>query len=81
MGDLPPYARAWLEQRQTAAKALEEIEKEELASLSDDVALRQSEALLSAAPRDLDEERIATSGFVEQQRVFMRHRNKTPDRA
>lgn len=68
----PAFARAWLQQRQAGARAVAAVEAEELRSRSAADALRDAEALLSAAPIALMlEGRHATSGLVEQQRLFL----------
>ena len=72
---VPPYARAWLAQRQSGIAAVAAIEASELRALDSVRALAQSEALLAAAPiAVMTESRRATSGFVEQQRLFRRAR-------
>jgi len=73
--DLPPFARAWLRQRELGAAAVEAIEDAELRQLDAATALAQTEMLLSAVRLDdLPEERRISSGFVEQQRLFARAR-------
>lgn len=72
---LPPHARAWLAQRRSGIRALEELEARELRSLDAATALAYSDALLAAAPiAVMNEPRRATSGFIEQQRLFRRAR-------
>ena len=72
---LPPHAREWLGQRRSGIRALEELEDRELRELDAATALRYSEALLAAAPiAVMSESRQSTSGFVEQQRIFLRAR-------
>jgi hypothetical protein len=72
---LPIYARDWLRQRDAGAAAVMAVEARELSELSSAAALAQSEALLAAAPIDtMVEGRRASSGFVEQQRIFSRSR-------
>jgi hypothetical protein len=72
---LPPYARAWLAQRQSGIAAVAAIEGRELRALDTVRALAQSDALLSAAPiAVMTESRRDSSGFVEQQRLFRRAR-------
>jgi len=71
----PSFARAWLQQREAGAAALQALEDAELRALDPATALAQIEMLLSAAPLDdLPEERHISSGFVEQQRLFARAR-------
>jgi hypothetical protein len=70
---LPPFAHAWLKQRQLGDAALEAIEFAELRELDPATALAQTEMLLSAVRLDdLPEERRTSSGFIEQQRLFAR---------
>lgn len=64
-----------MRQRAQGAEAVARVEAAELHRLGDDEALRQADALLSAAPiAQMTADRRATSGFVEQQRLFMRVR-------
>jgi hypothetical protein len=71
----PPFARAWLRQRELGAVALQALEDAELRQLDLATALAQTEMLLSAVRLDdLPEERRISSGFVEQQRLFARAR-------
>jgi hypothetical protein len=75
MSTLPPYARAWLHQRDTGAKAVATIEAAELQALDTAHALEQADALLSATPIDeVAPSRRTTSGLIEQQRLFARAR-------
>lgn len=75
MGTLPSFAKTWLEQRRAGAAAVEQVENAELRNLTEAEALRQAEAVLSAAPIDvMAADRRLTSGFVEQQRLFARGR-------
>jgi hypothetical protein len=75
MVDQPSYAAAWLRQRLAGAAAVAEVERRELRALTDAEALAMSEALLSAAPiESMTKDRQATSGFVEQQRLFAKAR-------
>ena len=75
MAELPHFARAWLRQRQAGAVAVSRVEEEELRRLDDAEALRLADALLAAAPIELmTANRKTTSGFIEQQRLFMRAR-------
>jgi len=72
---LPAQARAWLRQHDVGAAAVAAIEDAELCQLDPAAALAQSEALLSATPLDaVTEERVSSSGLVEQQRIFARAR-------
>jgi hypothetical protein len=69
----PPFARAWLAQRQAGAAKLGLIAEAELRALSDEEALRRADALLAMVrPEELSRERRMTSGLVEQQRRFHR---------
>ena len=75
MSTQPSFAQAWLRQRDAGAQALAAHEREELRALDPGQALRESEALLAATPiASVAEARRATSGFVEQQRLFARAR-------
>lgn len=75
MAQLPPFARAWLRQRDTGATAIAAIEARELRELEPVAALRIADALLDAAARTpVDDARRVTSGLVEQQRLFARAR-------
>jgi hypothetical protein len=75
MADHPAYARAWLAQRDAGHLAVAAIEAAELRALGAEEALRLSDALLAATPTHaMSEARRATSGFVEQQRLFGRAR-------
>jgi len=68
---LPPFARSWLKQRELGAAAQQAIEDAALRQLDPADALAEIETLLSAVRLDdLPEDRRATSGFVEQQRLF-----------
>jgi hypothetical protein len=68
---LPAFASAWLAQRRSAATELTLVAEEELRNLSDEEALRRSDALLSMGrSEELSAERRSYSGFVEQQRRF-----------
>lgn len=71
MSSLPPFANAWLAQRRHGAVQLAKVADAELAALTEEEALRRSEALLSMiSPECLPVERRATSGFIAQQRRF-----------
>jgi hypothetical protein len=71
--DLP--AVQWLRQWTAAGPALAEIRKRELRDLTDEQALRASELVLSTPISDpLPPERRVSSGLVEQQARFHRHR-------
>ena len=71
MGELPPFASAWLRQREAGARAIATLEVNELRNLSAAQALFHADALLSATPiADVAGARRRTSGIVEQQRLF-----------
>lgn len=69
----PPFARAWYAQRVSAAAALAKVAADELRNLTDEEALRRSDALLSM-PQELNPARWTTSAFVIQQALFARAR-------
>jgi hypothetical protein len=69
----PPFAKAWYAQRVAAEAALARVAADELRNLTEDEALRRSDALLSM-PIDAPASRRATSGFVVQQALFARAR-------
>lgn len=76
-GMRPEDQRAWLRQRRAGAVAVAEVEMRELRELDAAAALVSSEALLAAAPiATMTEARRETSGFVEQQRLFARARER-----
>jgi hypothetical protein len=67
----PEFAKAWLAQRRAGDAAVARVNEQELASLSDEAALAQSDALLQAgAECAQDPDRATFSGFVIQQRLF-----------
>ncbi len=70
MSTLPHFARAWLAQRDSGVARLADLEREQLADLTEEAALPMIDALLAATPR----RSRAHSGFVEQQRWFARAR-------
>jgi hypothetical protein len=75
MSKHPSFAEAWLRQREEGRVAVAQIEARELEAPDQDEALRQSDALLAAVPLDaMPEDRRVSSGFVEQQRLFLRTR-------
>lgn len=67
---MPPFAEIWLAQREAGSARLAELERQELASLTEEAALSIIDALLGATPR----QSRAGSGFIEQQRLFARAR-------
>ncbi len=73
MDALPGFAAEWLRQRLGGAAAVAEVERGELAALTDAEALALAEVVL-AVPSVCDPGRAATSGFVEQQRLFSTRR-------
>ena len=75
MAEQPTFAKAWLRQREAGYRQIVEIERAELRRLDPVRALQLSDALLAIAPPcEVTEPRRATSGFVEQQRLFGRAR-------
>ena len=78
MSTLPPYARAWMRQRDEGAARLAAIEAAELRQLDAAGALEQADALLAATPIDaIAPSRRTTSGLIEQQRLFSRARTRS----
>lgn len=74
MAELPTCAREWLQQVQRGSVAVVAVQDAELGALDDRRALARSDALLSmSVPAPLSD-RVVSSGFVEQQRLFMRAR-------
>jgi len=71
VAELPEFAKAWMNQWRSAAVALAEQRRRELAALTPEEALEASEDLLSL---ELDVElrpsRWSSSGLVEQQALF-----------
>ncbi len=67
-------ANQWLRQWKSAGPALAEVRKRELRELTDEEALRASEAVLSIPAPPVSPERWTTSGLVEQQAWFHRLR-------
>ncbi len=76
----PDFARQWLAQITAGARALAEVERQERGRITDEQALADAEALLDAAPPGARPERACWSGFVEQQRLFARAREREPGR-
>jgi hypothetical protein len=69
--------RGWMAQWRSAERDLSELHRRDLAALTDDEALRASEALLAlAAFISVPPERLRTSGLVDQQAFFQRLRKK-----
>jgi hypothetical protein len=67
--------QAWFRQWESAGPKLDRIRALELASLSAEDALRASDALLSLVePGEVGEDRLKSSGLVEQQRLFHQRR-------
>jgi len=61
----------WTQQWRVAERGLQQQKRAELAALTDDQARAMTNRLLSlAANVPLSEERLRTSGLVEQQRFF-----------
>lgn len=69
--DTQKWVRAW----QAAEPLLAEIERRELAQMTDDERLQAIEDVLSVVP--LDSETSTTSGLVEQQRWFAKLRQRS----
>lgn len=69
-------AAQWLRQWKSAGPALEEVRKRELRELTDEEALRISEAVLSIPAPPVSPERWSSSGLVEQQTWFHRLRQR-----
>jgi hypothetical protein len=75
VSDLPAFARAWLQQRQSGHAAVAAVEAAELRRLTDADAIRYADALLAAVPPMTPaDSRWSTSGLVEQQQQFARAR-------
>jgi hypothetical protein len=71
----PDFSKAWLAQRRAGDVAVARVNEEELAAMTDEVALAQIDALLSlGAASPQDPERATFSGFVIQQRLFAKAR-------
>lgn len=71
----PEFSKAWLAQRRAGDAAVARVNEEELAAMTDEVALAQIDALLSlGAASPQDPERATFSGFVIQQRLFAKAR-------
>jgi hypothetical protein len=70
----PEYQHEWMRQWRRAAIALAEVRRRELAQMSDATALAVAERVL--APREVpaSSRPAASSGLVEQQRLFQLHR-------
>jgi hypothetical protein len=69
----PGFALAWLRQREAGWQRIALLEDDDLRRLDSATALVHADALLAALPPGaLPEERRASSGLVEQQRLFMR---------
>ncbi len=71
----PDFAKAWLAQRRAGDAAAARVNEQELAAMTDEVALAQIDELLSlGAASPQDPERATFSGFVIQQRLFAKAR-------
>lgn len=68
----PEEQRRWMDQWRSAAVALDEVKRDELASLTDEEAWQKTERLLELAP--FYRRRTRSSGFVKQQSWFHRRR-------
>ena len=66
-------AAEWMAQWRSARRALAELRRQRLQSMTDSQALAESETLLSLLHlTQLSEERRCTSGLVQQQSLFHR---------
>jgi hypothetical protein len=69
--------REWIEQWRRASIALADQRARELAALSDDAALRATDAVLEvAASAAILPDRLSSSGLVRQQELFGRLRGR-----
>jgi hypothetical protein len=73
MAPQPAFAQQWLQQWKSAEVALAGVHRDELRNLTDADALSASDALLSLSG-EISDDRWASSGLIEQQRLFMRSR-------
>ena len=65
--------RAWMAQWRRAAVALEQVQRRELARMTDAEALAAAERVLTPVGDPYrDPQRLHTSGLVDQQRIFHR---------
>lgn len=68
--------QAWMAQWRRAAVALEQVQRRELARMTDAEALAAAERVLTPGGDPYrDPQRLHTSGLVEQQRIFHRRRS------
>jgi len=74
MATTPAEQRRWMQQWREAAIFLDEVKRDELASLTEHGAWRQIEGLLSLAPHYRRLSR--TSGLVKQQAWFHKRNRK-----
>jgi hypothetical protein len=72
--EIAAQERRWMRHWRRAAIALEQVKRDELASLTPSEAWRKTESLLSLAPHYRRLSR--TSGLVEQQAWFHRRKRK-----
>ena len=66
--------KLWVEQWRMAGPLLERVRYEELRAMTDDEAARAFESLAELACDDNHPTSRTTSGFVEQQRLFLKLR-------
>jgi hypothetical protein len=66
---LPAFAKDWMRQWRNAAVALEEVKRNELQALTESDSAR----IFVGLCRNVKFPERATSGLVEQQRIFARH--------
>jgi hypothetical protein len=75
MATMPHYSARWWQQWRTAAPALADHRRRELAQLTDAQALAAATELLALAPRcSPNDARWHTSGLIELQRLLHRAR-------
>jgi len=70
----PDYQHEWMRQWRRAAVALAEVRLRELAQMSDATALAAAERVLASSAMPAPPRSNASSGLVEQQRLFQRSR-------
>lgn len=70
----PDYRHEWMRQWRRAAVALAEVRQRELAQMTDATALAAAERVLASWVMRVPPQINATSGLVEQQRLFQRSR-------
>jgi len=70
----PDYRHEWMRQWRRAAVALAEVRQRELAQMTDATALAAAERVLASPMMRAPPQSNASSGLVEQQRLFQRSR-------